>query len=590
IVKDLSHGEEADCLRTVAMALYGPQATRIAASAGDLPGYRFAHDEAWIQFAVPAGEVQSAYDRLSEAGAVPASPETRQALRAEAGLPDYARNSDSVRPTGLDLYNNGHQDRFELRVPYFVGCDNLDPARERRERHGRPEMPEFHWEEPEDAPLLRTPLYEWHKANTRKVIPFAGWEMPVWYTGVIDEHNAVRKAAGLFDVAHMGVFEISGPNATDFLDLVCTNYVRWFEPGESFYTYFLDHDGKVIDDLMVYPRRKDLYLMVVNAANADKDWAWLNAVNNGEVLLDRQRPDLKVLRPATLRNLKDPACGEDMRVDLALQGPAALAVLQSMTDDPRVKDRLARVSKTGLTECMLGGAAGGQGESFGLVIARTGYTGEDIGYEIFVHPEQAVRFWEAVLEAGKPLGVQPCGLACRDSTRTEAGLPLYGHELAGPFDISPTGACFGSYVKLHKPYFVGRQAFMEGEKVRTMEVARFRMNERGVRMPKMGDPVVNRRGRAIGWVTSAAVDVDGRILGLAYIESRYHQETNEIGVFSLPGRPVVEKPDKAELAPGDKIQMPDAATILSRFPDDDERSHWRGEEVRSIPHFLPSGE
>jgi glycine hydroxymethyltransferase len=279
-----------------------------------------------------------------------------------------------------------------------------------------------------------------------------------------------------------------------------------------------------------------------------------------------------------------------MRVDLALQGPASLAILQSLTDDWRLKDRLARVPKTGLIECELGAASSGSGEGFDLVIARTGYTGEDIGYEIFVHPARAVAFWETVLEAGQPFGLQPCGLACRDSTRTEAGLPLYGHELGGPFDISPMGAGFGSYVKLHKPYFVGREADIEREKKRKMEVARFRMNERGVRMPKTGDPVVNRRGRATGWVTSAAVDVDGRILGLAYIESRYHREADEIGILSLPARPLVEKGDKAKLEPGDKIQLPDKATILTRFPGDEERSHWRGEKVESLPRFLPSGE
>ena len=123
------------------------------------------------------------------------------------------------------------------------GCPTLSAAATWIPVRAGPDLPEFQWEEPEDAPLQRTPLYEWHKAHTRKVIPFAGWEMPVWYTGVIDEHNAVRKAAGLFDVAHMGVFEISGPHATEFLDLVCSNYVRWFEPGESFYSYLLDHDG-----------------------------------------------------------------------------------------------------------------------------------------------------------------------------------------------------------------------------------------------------------------------------------------------------------------------------------------------------------
>ncbi|MFC2029622.1 glycine cleavage system aminomethyltransferase GcvT [Chloroflexota bacterium] len=578
MVEDLRMVDEPLC--HVGLALRGPQAATVIESSDAIPGELFYHGDDRIELAIPVVHVQSVYDRLIGAGATPASFEARNALRAQAGLPDYGRcdgyGPDSGRPRGLELYQAGHQDRFEVRVPYFVGYRSLDPVR------ARPELPEFAWEEPEDPPLQRTPLYEWHKAHTRKVIPFAGWEMPVWYTGVIDEHNAVRRAAGLFDVAHMGVFEISGPDAAEFLDLVCSNYVRWFEPGQSFYSYFLDHDSRVIDDLMVYRRGKDLFLMVVNAANAEEDWAWLNAVNDGEVLINRERSDLRVLRPATIRNLKDPACGGDMRVDLALQGPAALAILQSLTDDWRLKDQLARVPKTGLTECELDG--------YDLVIARTGYTGEDIGYELFVHPERAVAFWEALLEAGEPFGLQPCGLAARDSTRTEAGLPLHGHELAGPFGISPTGAGFGSYVKLHKPYFVGRSAYIEREKVRKLEVARFRMNERGVRMPKTGDPVVNRKGRAVGWVTSAAVDVDGRILGLAYVESRYHREDAEIGIFSLPARPVVEKSDKAELEPGDKIQLPDAATILSRFPDDDERSHWRGAPVKSVPAFLPAGE
>jgi glycine hydroxymethyltransferase len=586
IVEDLRQVEEPQC--TVALALRGPKAAQILSAAGDIPGYHFRHGEDRIELALPANQVQGVYDRLLQAGTTPADLETRQALRKEAGLPNYSQlpkyTPDSGRPTALELYRAGHQDRFSVSVPYFVGCRSLDPVR------SEPDLPIFHWKEPEDAPLRRTPLYEWHKAHTRKVIPFAGWDMPVWYTGVLDEHNAVRKAAGLFDVAHMGVFEISGPNATEFLDLALTNYARWFEPGESFYSYLLDQDGKVIDDLMVYRRGRDLYLMVVNAANADKDWAWLNAVNNDEVLIDRERPDLRVLRPARLRDLKDRSHGDDMRIDLALQGPASLAILQSMASDWRLKDRLARVPKTGLIECELGGPGIGSGEPFDLVIARTGYTGEDIGYEIFVHPHRAVAFWETVLAAGEPFGIKPCGLAARDSTRTEAGLPLYGHELAGPFDISPVGAGFGSYVKLHKPYFVGRSAHIEREKTRGMEIARFRMNERGVRMPKTGDPVVNRRGRAIGWVTSAAVDVDGWILGLAYVESRYHREGDQIDIFTLPARPVVEKDDKANLEPGDKIQLPDTATILLRFPDDDERSNWRGEKVESVPSFLPAGE
>jgi glycine hydroxymethyltransferase len=238
-------------------------------------------------------------------------------------------------------------------------------------------------------------------------------------------------------------------------------------------------------------------------------------------------------------------------------------------------DRLGRVRKTGLIECDLAG--------FDLIIARTGYTGEEIGYEIFVHPDRAVALWEKLLEAGKPFGLKPTALAARDSTRTEAGLPLYGHELAGPFDISPTGAGFAGYVKLHKPYFIGRAAHIEREKTRTMQVVRFRMNERGVRMPKTGDPVISKKGQAIGYVTSAAVDVDGIILGLAYVQSRYAKPGDEtgkgtacVGIYALPQKPLVEKPNKADLAPGDKVSLPDAATLLPRFPDKAERAHWRG--------------
>ena len=128
------------------------------------------------------------------------------------------------------------------------------PAGSGRRARAKPEIAEFAWHEPENAPLKRTRLYDWHRAHTKHIVPFAGWEMPVWYTGVLDEHNAVRRAAGLFDVSHMGVFEASGPHAEEFLDLVLTNYVRWYAPGESFYAYLLDAGGKVIDDLLVYRR------------------------------------------------------------------------------------------------------------------------------------------------------------------------------------------------------------------------------------------------------------------------------------------------------------------------------------------------
>ncbi len=563
VVEDLAEAGHAEAC--TALALHGPAAADLAAALKGVPGIQTFTTDRHVELVVPNGQLQTVRELLLAAGATPADQATLDALRRQAGLPTYA--ADAERPTGAALVTAAPQ-RFELGKPYFVGQQAVAVARTRSA------LPEFTWAEPKDAALKRTPLYAWHRAHTRHIVPFAGWEMPVWYTGVLDEHNAVRRAAGLFDVAHMGVFEVRGPHAVEFLDLVCTNYVRWYAPGESFYSYLLDPDGKVIDDLLVYRRARDLFLLVVNAANADKDWAWLNAVNRGEALLDRERPGLRVLRPAILRNLKDPAAGPDMRVDLALQGPASLSILQSLAGDSRLADRLGRVRKAGLIECELAG--------FDLIIARTGYTGEEVGYELFVHPERAVAFWETLLAAGKPFGLQPAGLAARDSTRTEAGLPLYGHELAGPFDISPAGAGFPGYVKLHKPYFIGRRACIEREKTRDMQIVRFRMNERGVRMPKTGDPVISKKGQAIGWVTSAAVDVDGIIVGLAYVGSRYARPGEEIGIFALPPKPLIERPNKADLAPGDRVSVPDSATLLPRFPDRAERAHWRGNPVGQI--------
>jgi glycine hydroxymethyltransferase len=482
-------------------------------------------------------------------------------------------------PDGLSLFKAGHQELFNLAKPYFVGQKNLESVWPKVKKE------EWHWEEPEDAPLQRTPLYEEHKKLTKKIIPFAGWEMPVWYSGVSDEHRAVRQAAGLFDVSHMGVFEVAGEYAADFLDLVCSNYVRWLDDGQSTYSYLLDPEANVIDDIWVYCRRKDLYLVVVNAANADKDWDWLNAVNEGRVLIDREYPDKEVLGKAILRNLKDPSSGERQRIDLALQGPHSLAILQSLTDDQKVKDALDRVRRTDLIEVELAGPSTGSGQGFDLVIARTGYCGEEVGYEIFVHPDRAVAFWNLLLEKGEPFGLQPTGLACRDSTRTEAGLPLYGHELAGPFGINPIEAGFSAYVKLHKPFFIGRRALMDKGYDTGKEVVRFRMNEKGVRVPKTGDPVVNKRGKYVGVVTSCAIDSQGYLLGLAYVDKRYNREGEQIGVFPLPGK---VPPCKAmdELTAGDQVLLHDEATVLTRFPQDEEKETWRGRPARKVTTFM----
>jgi glycine hydroxymethyltransferase len=473
-----------------------------------------------------------------------------------AGTP-LGSNFGSAQPSpdGLSLYEAGHASLFHVSKPYFVGQKSLEGVRPKVEKE------EWQWEE-EESELKRTPLYEEHLKLTGKIIPFAGWEMPVWYTSVGEEHKAVRETAGLFDVAHMGVLEVAGEHATAFLDAVTSNYVRWIGDGQSQYAYLLDPDGNVIDDVFIYRRAADRYMVVVNASNAEKDLAWLKAVNSGEYLIDREHPDIEIEGPAIIRDLKDPSSGEDQRVDLAIQGPNSLAILQSLTGHRKLRAKLARIRRTDFIETELAGME--------LIVSRTGYTGEDVAYELYLHPDNAPRMWNLLLERGADYGLKPAGLGARDSTRTEAGLPLHGHDLAGPYNISPIEAGFGSYVKFHKPYFIGRKALLEKEATRKMELLRFRMNEKGVRMARLGDPVVDKRGKYIGRVTSCALDTEGFQVGLAYVDRKYNREGVQIGVIPLPHRKVPPTKPVEELALGDKMLLHEKATVLPRFPEEEE--------------------
>jgi glycine hydroxymethyltransferase len=273
--------------------------------------------------------------------------------------------------------------------PFFVGY---------RDHAGGEPLPPFAWSEPSDPPLRRTSLYETHVGMGARMVPFAGWDMPVWYSSVTEEHAAVRQAAGLFDVSHMGVFEASGPNALPFLQLVTTNDVSRLAVGEAHYNYFLLPDGRVVDDLFIYRRGEEKFLIVVNASNNDKNWAWLNAVNEGRVLIDEERPWARLQYPAVLRDLRDPQWGEECRVDLALQGPRATDILLAMGSDEALARRIKGLPWANLTEGNLGG--------FDIVISRTGYTGERVAYELFVHPDQAPAFWQALLAAGRTAGLE----------------------------------------------------------------------------------------------------------------------------------------------------------------------------------------
>lgn len=425
-------------------------------------------------------------------------------------------------------------------------------------QHAKPgkSLPSFTWVEPEEK-LKFTALNKTHKALGAKMVPFAGWEMPVWYNSVIEEHLATRQAAGLFDVSHMGVYQAEGHSAAPFLDSVCGNDIAGLEIGESCYTHFLDPNANVLDDCLVYRRAEEKFLVVVNASNDDKDWTWLNAVKNSEVAIDPGQPWVKAFgRDVVFRNLRDPKAGKDMRVDIALQGPKSRDILLSLGCDASTKKQIMGLKRTQLCDATVGG--------FDLIVSRTGYTGEKMAFELFIHPDQSVAFWNALMEKGKPLGLLPCGLGARDSLRTEAGLPLYGHEMGGELNLGVAEAGFGSYVKLYKPWFIGRQAFSDREKSRSTVVIRFRFTEKAIRMAHNGDAVLDKKGKVIGVVTSCAIDSEGYLTGLASLEIKSSMEGTPLFIYQ--GNPITTGKPPAQLTTGDKVVLPTAAVVVTRFP------------------------
>jgi glycine cleavage system T protein len=507
-------------------------------------------EPSWYAVWAAPDVVRALWGALADAGARPLpAPHARQVLRERAGLPAEWPSARRDRFAAPYLARTPHM--FDLHKPYFVGHAHLPaPVHE--------PLPAFSWAAPSDAPLRRTPLHAEHERLGAKMVPFAGWDMPVWYTRVSEEHEAVRRAAGLFDVAHMGTIEVSGPHAAEFLDLVTVNYVRWLEDGGSQYSALLDPAGQVLDDIIVYRRRWDRYLVVVNADNFERDWAWLNAVNENRVRIDEARPWVRVHCPAVLRDLRDPASGGSQLVDLALQGPKALEILLACEVDAELRARLTRLQRTEFVQGVVSG--------IDLIVSRTGYTGEQMGFELYVHPDQAVDLWRLLLDVGEPFGLLPCGLAARDSLRIEAGLPLYGHELGGPLAISLTEAGFGAYVKYHKPFFVGRTTYKAYNDRTSRRLVRFAVDQSGVRALRggeHGEPVVNRRGRVIGTVTSCAL-IGEHQLGLALVDARYTDVGTDLYIYPETRRSVAKTPEAFDL--GDTVALPVEATVIPRFP------------------------
>ncbi len=311
----------------------------------------------------------------------------------------------------------------------------------------------------------KTPLYDWHVELGGKVVDFAGYKLPVQFDGIIEEHKAVRNGVGIFDVSHMGEFEFKGPQALEAVQKLIANNAARLKVNQILYTPMCYPDGGVVDDFLVYRLGEDRFLFVVNAANQDKDWEWVQE-NTGEF-------DVQITNQSL-------ATGQ-----LALQGPRAQELLQKVYDHNLEEIKFF----WGNSEGRIAGQE--------CLVSRTGYTGED-GFEIYAPNDGIVTIFEAIWEAGKEFELQPCGLGARDTLRFEAGLPLYGHEL-GP-KINPLEARLKIFVDLEKDDFIGRDALLEvAEKGVERRIAGIEMKDKGI--PRQGYPVeVN--GEEVGFVTS----------------------------------------------------------------------------------------
>jgi aminomethyltransferase len=339
-----------------------------------------------------------------------------------------------------------------------------------------------------DAPLRRTPLYAQHAALGARLAPFGGWEMPIDYGSIIEEHKATRQAAGLFDLSHMGEFFLTGPGALDLVNLLITNDGTPLPTGQGLYAPMCRDDGTIVDDVIVYhlpgpPRAR--YLMVVNAANIAKDWAWVEQVRRDAGLQDR----------AWLEN------SSDATALIALQGPRAVAILERVSDDP-----LSHMPSFSLEEVGIGGVP--------ALVARTGYTGED-GFEIFIPADSAVDLWKLLLTEGHADGLRPVGLGARDTLRLEARLPLYGNDIDDT--TNPLEAGLGRWVKLEKPAFRGKDALLTVQQAGpSRKLVGLAMEDRGV--PRAHYSVLDQAGAPLGQVTSGTFSPTlGKGIALAYV-------------------------------------------------------------------------
>ena len=331
-----------------------------------------------------------------------------------------------------------------------------------------------------------TAFNEIHKKAGAKMLEFAGYEMPIEYSGIIDEHNTVRNAVGVFDVSHMGEFWVKGPNALNLVKKITSNDPTQLNPGQAQYTCFPNGKGGIVDDLLVYYYEPNKYMLVVNAANIEKDWNWVNSQNDVGAELEN---------------------ASDRISQLAVQGPKATEALQKLTD--------INLSEIKFYTFVTGKIAGVDD----VIISATGYTGAG-GFELYFRNEVAGQMWNSIFEAGEEFGIKPVGLAARDTLRLEMGYCLYGNDIDDT--TSPIEAGLGWITKFNNGRQYVDRDFLMMQKTEgvTRRLRGFVLSERGI--PRHGYELVNSEGSVIGQVTSGTMSPTlNKGIGMGYIAKEY---------------------------------------------------------------------
>ena len=338
-----------------------------------------------------------------------------------------------------------------------------------------------------------TALSAIHAALGAKMVPFAGYNMPVSYQGINIEHQTVREKVGVFDVSHMGEFFVTGPNALSLIQRVCSNDASKLEDGEAQYSCFPNQDGGVVDDLIVYRIAAEKWLLVVNASNIDKDWAWINSHNT---------------MGASLEN------SSDHYSLLAIQGPKAIQAMQSLTQE--------NLSAIKFYTFKMNTFAGVEN----VIISATGYTGSG-GFEIYCKNTQVAKIWTKVLEAGANWGIQPIGLAARDTLRLEMGYCLYGNDIDDT--TSPLEAGLGWITKFNKDFINSESLKKQKEIGVSKTLVGFELSQRGI--PRQGYAIVDAQGNSIGRVTSGTMSPSmGKGIGLGYVPMALKEVGSQIHI------------------------------------------------------------